>query len=252
MLRALVRPPGDSFAEALSRQVPRPPIDPGLAKTQHAEYLAALREASVEVVELPPDEDHPDACFVQDTAVVVGDLAFIARFGADSRQGEEEAIRDVLQRHKRLIEIEAPGRLEGRDVLVIGSRVYVGLSALTNRAAFFQLRDRLELEGASVEPVAVSRGLHLLTGCTYLGKGVLLAIEDYTGVPSLASLELISVPPDEAPAANALTLGEQVILPEGFPRTANLVRDHGFEVLPVSLSEFTKADGGPTCLSLLY
>jgi dimethylargininase len=248
----LVRPPGDNFVQALSSQVPRLPIDPGLAKIQHAEYCAALREASVQVLELPPDEDHPDACFIQDAAIFVRDLAFIARFGVESRQGEEDAVRDVLQSHKRLVEIEAPAQLEGGDVLAIGSRVYVGLSARTNRAAFIQLRDRLELEGAAVEPVAVSRGLHLLSGCTYVGQGILLAHEDYTGVPSLASLELISVPPDEAPAANALALGNRVILPEGFPQTASLVRDHGFEVVPVPLSEFTKADGGPTCLSLLY
>jgi dimethylargininase len=252
VLRALVRPPGDSFVQALSSQVPWPPIDPDLARKQHAEYRAALREAGAQVSELPPDEDHPDACFVQDTAVLVGNLAFLARFGVESRQGEQEAVRAVLQGHKRLIDIEAPACLEGGDVLVIGSRVFVGISARTNRAGFAQVRDLLELEGAAVEPVAVSRGLHLLSECSYLGQGVLLVTEQYAGLPALAGLDLIRVPPGETPAANALALGQQVILPAGFARTAAMIQDHGFEVLPVSLSEFLKADGGPTCLSLLF
>lgn len=252
MLRALVRPPGDSFVRALSSQVPRSPIDPALAKEQHAEYRAALRAAGVQVIELSPDEGHPDACFVQDTAVVMGNLAFIARFGVESRQGEEKAVRAVLQGHKRLIDIEAPAWLEGGDVLVIGSRVFVGLSARTNRAGFVQLRDQLELEGATVEPVPVVRGLHLLSECTYLGRGILLACEEMADQPFVAGLELIPVPRSEVPAANALAVGQHVILPAGFSCTASRVQEHGFEVLAVPLSEFTKADGGPTCLSLLY
>ena len=182
----------------------------------------------------------------------MGDLAFIARFGVESRQGEEEAIREVLQGHKRLITIEAPAQLEGGDVLVIGSRVFVGLSARTTRAAFAQLRDVLELEGATVEPVTVARGLHLLSECTYLGQGVLLVLEEMASQPFLVGLDLIVVPRSEAPAANALALGKQVILPAGFSRTASRVQKHGFEVRPVPLSEFTKADGGPTCLSLIF
>jgi dimethylargininase len=248
----LVRPPGDSFDQAFSSQVPQPTIDPALAKRQHAAYQAALRQAGVQVVELPPDEDHPDSCFVQDTAVVVGDLAFIARFGVESRRGEEQATREVLQGQKRLIEIQAPARMEGGDVLVIGTRVFVGLSARTNRAAFAQIRDVLELEGATVEPVTVARGLHLLSECTYLGQGVLLVHEELAGLPFLAGLDLIPVPPGEAPATNALALGQQVILPAGFPRIASRVQEHGFEVLQVPLSEFIKADGGPSSLSLIF
>lgn len=252
MLRALIRPPGDSFDQALSSQAPRPAIDPRLAKRQHAGYQAALRQAGVQVLELPPDEDHPAACFVRDTAVVVDDLAFIALFGVRSRQGEEQTTREALQSHKRLIEIQPPARMEGGDVLVIGTRVFVGLSSRTNRAAFAQIRDVLELGGATVEPVTVARDLHLLSECTYLGQGVVLAHQEMASLPFLSGLDVIPVPPSEAPAANALALGQHVILPAGFPRIASRVQEHGFEVLPVPLSEFIKADGGPTRLSLSF
>lgn len=252
MLSAVVRPPGDSFVRAISAQEPRPIIDPGEARRQHAAYCAALREAGVEVYELPADEGYPDGCFVQDTAVVYRGLAVVARFGVGSRQGEQEAVRQVLQGHKRVVEIRPPAMLEGGDVLAIGTKLFVGLSARTDRGGFVQLRDLVELEGGSVEAVQVPEGLHLLSGCTYLGQGVVLATDLYATLPAFAGLDVIGVPPEESYAANALGLGDYVLLPEGYPHTAARIRERGFEILSVPLSEFAKADGGATCLSLLF
>jgi len=248
----LVRPPGVSFCHALSAQFPSPSIQVDLARQQHTEYCAALRAAGAELIRLPPDENYPDACFVQDTAVVWSDLAVVARFGVPSRQGEQETIRQVLQAHKRVVEIQPPATLEGGDVLAIGSHFFVGLSARTNRAGFAQLRDWLEPEGATVRPLPVPAGLHLLTGCSYLGRGVVLAAPDWADLPIWAGLDLICVPREEAYAANALAVGASVILAAGCPQTAAQLRGRGFEVLPVPLSEFAKADGGVTCLSLPF
>ncbi len=249
--KAIVRPPADSFSLAISEQVPRPVIDVNLARRQHAEYCAAFRAVGIELIVLPPDEEHPDACFVQDTAVIFQNLAVLGRFGVESRRGEAEGIRRELQRHKRVVELRAPATLEGGDVLIVGSRIFVGISARTNRAGYAQLRELLELEGATVEAVPVPSGLHLLSGCCYLGRGVLLATEPYAHLPAFAGLDIITVPPDEAPAANALALGSTVMLPAGHPRTEAKIRARGFGVLPIRLSEFAKADGGVTCLSLL-
>jgi dimethylargininase len=247
-----VRPPGHSFVRALSGQEPRPDIDAVLARRQHAEYSAALSAAGAELIELPPDEAYPDACFVQDTAVFFGTLAVMARFGVESRQGEQDAVRQVVQGYRRLVGIQPPATLEGGDVLVIGPKVFVGLSARTNGGGFTQLRNLLELEGATVEILPVAQSLHLLSDCTYLGRGVLLATDAFAGNPAFAGLDVVRVPPEEAYAANALGVGEHAILPAGYPHTAALVRERGFEVLPVPLSEFAKADGGATCLSLLF
>ena len=252
-LRAIVRRPAESYARALSAQQPRPTINVARARRQHAEYCAALRAASVELLELPPDESLPDACFVQDCAVIWDKVAIIARFGAPSRQGEQEAVGQALraQQTLKVSEIGPPGTLEGGDVLALGSRLVVGLSARTNRAGLVQLRDLLELEGAVVDGLPVPEGLHLLSGITYLGQGMLLATDHYADLPTFAGLEVIRVPGAEAYAANALGLGGSVIVPAGFPRTAALIRERGFEVLPVDLSEFAKADGGATCLALI-
>ena len=250
-MKALVRPPGDSFRHALSAQQPPPAIDVDLARRQHAAYCAALREAGLALIELPPEEAYPDACFVQDTAVVYDQLAVVARLGAQSRRGEEAAVREALAGHRRLAEIRPPATLEGGDVLLIGSRVFVGLSARTNAGGFAQLRDLLELEGASVHTLEVAQGLHLLSNCTYLGRGILLAAGAWADLPDFAGLDVVRVPPEEAAAANALALGDYVVLPAGYPGTSALIRQRGLKVLSVDLSEFAKADGGATCLSVI-
>jgi dimethylargininase len=137
-------------------------------------------------------------------------------------------------------------------VLVVGSRLFVGRSARTNRAGFAQLRELLELEGASVESLVVRQGLHLLSGCAHLGRGVLLATDLYADLPVFAGLDVIRVPAEEAYAANALGVGQYVLFPAGYPRTSSEITARGFEVLPLPMSEFAKADGGITCLSLLF
>lgn len=250
-MKAIVRPPGDSFARAISAQQPRPIIEAALARQQHAEYCAALRTAGLELIELPPDEGHPDACFVQDTAVIWGPVAVMARFGIASREGEQQPVEQALRADRRVLHIEPPGTLEGGDVLVAGTRLIAGLSARTNRAGASQLRDLLVVEGASVEALPVPEGLHLLSGCTYLGQGVLLASSTYAGLPALAGFDVIPVPAEEAYAANALGVNGWAIVPAGYPRTAALIRARGFGVLAVPLGEFAKADGGATCLALL-
>ena len=249
--RALVRPPGTSFVDAICEHAPSEPINAALARRQHAAYCAALRSAGIALFELAPDECFPDAPFVQDTAVIYGDLAIVSRFGVESRQGEQTAVRQTLQGQTRLAEIRSPAILEGGDVLHIGTRVYVGLSERTNHAGCAQLRDLLEPEGATVLPLQVPDGLHLLSGCTYLGRGVLLATRIYRELPAFSGLDVIHVPEDEEPAANALALGEYVVLPAGYAQVEAQIGQRGFQVLPLDLGEFAKADGGVTCLSLL-
>jgi putative FmdB family regulatory protein len=82
----------------------------------------------------------PDAVFVEDMAVVLDEGAVICRPGAASRRGETPGVLEALARHGRpLQQIQAPGTLDGGDVLVIGRQVFVGASARTNRAGIDQL-----------------------------------------------------------------------------------------------------------------
>ena len=245
---ALVRPPGRSFADAISSTGAA--IDVCLAQHQHELYCDALRLAGVRVEVLPPDERYPDSCFMQDPALVIDGKAIIARPGAISRRGEELLVAPLLGQHFPTIHIEAPGTLEGGDVLVLSDRVYVGESDRTNQAGIEQLR--AALHPLPVEAMRVQGLLHLLSGVTYLGRNTLLAVEAFAGQPEFEGMQVLVVPAGEEYACNVLGLGETVIAPEGYPRTAAMLACHGLRVLTVPVSEFAKADGGVTCLSLIY
>lgn len=246
--RAFVRPPGESFAAAISSSGAK--IDVALAREQHAAYCEALRIAGVEIIELPSSEKFPDSCFMQDTALVLGGRAVIARPGAGSRQGEEGLVAPLLRERFPTVEIRAPGTLEGGDVLVLPGRVYVGLSDRTNAEGIEQLR--AALRPLPVEEIPVVGLLHLLSGVTNLGRNTLLAVESMTGRPEFAGMDVLTVPDEEAYACNALGLGEFVVAPAGYERTIRLLEGRGFRVLSVPVSEFAKADGGVTCLSLVW
>jgi dimethylargininase len=253
--RALVRPPGDSFARAISSR--NLPIDVGLARAQHAEYREALAEAGVAVEALPADERYPDSCFMQDPAMVIGGCGIICRMGSASRRGEEEAAAGALAGRFPLTRIVPPGTLEGGDVMVLPGEILVGRTERTNQAGIAQLVVALSepVSGEAPAPVysvPVNDYLHLLSAATYVGRDVLIAVEAYAGHPHFAGRDVIVVPPEESYAVNVLGLGDRVIVPAGYHRVAALLRDRGFTVLPVPVSEFAKADGGVTCLSLVW
>jgi dimethylargininase len=248
--QALVRPPGASYANALAEQ-PQP-IDVALAQKQHAEYVAALRETGVRVEILDAAEKFPDACFMQDPALVINGLAILNRMGAPSRVGETDLVADILRARFETHALTAPASLEGGDVLNCGDRLIVGVSARTNQEGIAQLRAVLEPRGIRVDATPVGNFLHLLTAVTYVGQGIIVVHEDFAAHPLLRAFDKVRVSRDEAYAANALGIGKYVILPAGFPNTAAQIRAKGFEVLQAPMSEFYKADGGVSCLSLLW
>lgn len=248
---ALVRPPGASFARAISSS--QVAIDVTLAQAQHAEYRQALAAAGVQVEVLPPDERFPDSCFMQDPAMVIRDRAIINRPGAASRQGEEEALVEPLAARFPTARIVAPGTLEGGDVMVLPDRVLVGRSGRTNRAGIAQLVVALSgVPDLPVLEVPIADYLHLLSAATYIGNNTVLAAADFADHPIFAGLRVLRVPMAEAYAVNVLALGDRAIVPAGYPQVAALLQSHGFDLLPVPVSEFAKADGGVTCLSLTW
>src|SRR6476661_10058332 len=85
---ALVRRPGPRFDDGLTTHIDRVPVDAGLAARQWADYVAAFESSGWSTIEVEPADELPDAPFVEDTVVVVGDLAVIARPGARERLAE--------------------------------------------------------------------------------------------------------------------------------------------------------------------
>ena len=110
----------------------RVPVDLDLALAQWDGYVAALHDAGWETIDVPPADDCPDSVFVEDTVVMYGDRAVITRPGADERKPETAATAAVLRGlGYDVVEIEAPGTLDGGDVLKHGGTVWVPTATAT-------------------------------------------------------------------------------------------------------------------------
>ena len=251
--RVIVRPPSRSIVSCISTNPMRSTVSPTQASRQHREYVSILREHGIEVIEMPSLEDRPDSVFVQDTAIVGGRSrkALIARFGAVSRRGEEVSVENLLKEMGfKTLRVQGPGTLEGGDVMVTDlGLVYVGVSSRSNTVGVEYLR-KVFPEVRVVE-VPVTKVLHLLSAVNYLGNKTVAIVPEYIDPKYFRGFKLIRIPVEEAYAANMLYLGDQkVLIPAGYPRTAEILRREGFKPIEVDVTEFWKCDGGVTCLSL--
>jgi dimethylargininase len=242
-----VRPPSPAYLNAI--QSAPIPIDLDLALAQHAEYVQALEACNQRVQVLEPLADYPDACFMQDPALILHNAALICRMGHPARRGEADALATVLAKRFPLTRMPEPATLEGGDVLILPDRLLVGRSERTNDAGVAQLRHFAASFDLPVTAIEVGQWLHLLTAVTYIGHNTILVQSPMDQHPALAGLDAILVPPEEAYAANALGFNGKVVLPAGHPRTEAALRAHGFEVFAAPLSQFAAADGGVSCLA---
>jgi len=232
--------------------VPRTEIDVELAARQHHAYRQALESLGCRVLALPAQDAMPDAVFVEDVALVLDEVAIMTRPGAESRRVEGTSVADVLAEYRPLRAIEAPGTLDGGDVLRIGRSVYVGQSARSNTAAIEQLRELLSGYGYTVQAVPTRGCLHLKSAVTQVGDDTLLVQPAWVDPAVFIDYKLIEVDPTEEHAANALRIGAGVIHPACFPRTRQRLEAAGIAVTAVDLSELQKAEGATTCCSLVF
>jgi len=249
---ALTREVSDAIVACELTHLDRVVIDVDLARRQHAAYEAALGVLGCRVVRLPPEPTMPDAVFVEDVAVVLDELAVVARPGATTRRGETDSIAAALEPHRPLFTIDPPGTIEGGDVLRVGRTLYVGVSTRTNRSGLEQLRRIVAPFDYWVEPVEVAGALHLKSAVTCVGDRTLLINRSWVDAFAFGDYDLIDVDPVEPFSANALWVGDRVIYPEQCAGTRATLERRGIRTLPVNVSELAKAEGGVTCCSVIF
>ncbi len=232
--------------------VERAPIDLALARVQHAAYQDALIAAGCELIDLPAQDALPDAVFVEDTALVLDEVAIMTRPGAAARRAEGATVAEALRAFRPLLAIDSPGTLDGGDVMRIGRTLHVGESARSNRAGIEQLRALLAPFGYTVASHTTRGCLHLKSAVTLIAPGTLLINPDWIDRAEFADFELIEVDSQEEHAANALRIGDSIVYPSCFPRTQGKLERAGVHVRTVEVSELQKAEGAVTCCSLVF
>jgi dimethylargininase len=253
---AMTHVPSPNMNAAIRTHAEFQDIDLALAKTQHEAYRLALAKAGAEVRLLDVNREHPDAVFIEDTAIVLDEIAIITSMGAEARQAEPAGIEIELARYRTtMTRILPPATLEGGDVVCVGKMLFVGQTARTNRAGIDALARITEPFGYFVVGVPVEGCLHLKTACTALPNGALLINPAcLPNLEPLRKIDRVEVDPSEPSGANVVVVGENVCMSDAYPRTADRIRQggHAKEIHPVRLTEFAKADGCATCLSLVF
>jgi dimethylargininase len=252
MLTAITRAVSSALANCELSFIDRKPIDIEKARAQHHAYELLLEKLGARVVSLPEQSDLPDSMFVEDTAVVLDEIAIICPLGTETRRKEAPSIAVALEQFRKLAHVKLPGALEGGDVLRVGKKIFVGFTARSNPEGIRQLAVIAATFGYDLTAVPVTGCLHLKSAVTYLGKNTLLGNRSWFDWKRLFGLDWIDVHPAEPHAANALAINDAIVFPASFPQTAALIREKGFRVELLDISELQKAESGLTCSSLLF
>jgi len=246
---AIVREPGISYDSCLSDHPLKKYINIGMARNQHKVYCQTLEELGLELIRLPREDQLPDACFVEDTAVIHKSKAFITRIGTESRRGEENEVIKVLKDKFNVGAASAPATIDGGDVIHLEESLICGLSQRTNTDGARQMQTFLDVQ---VETIPIPDFMHLKSHVTYLGKNTVAVAEKFANTSQLNNFEKVIIPRSESYAANTLTIHGVTLMPSKYEKAIEVVEQAGFKVKAIDVSEFTKCDGALTCLSILF
>lgn len=254
--KAITRKPCRALIDGISTaQFGEGTPDYDKAIMQHAKYVETLRSLGLEVTVLEGDERFPDSCFVEDPAVVMEGCAVITNPATDSRNGEKIDIVDVIRKFysdDRIFHIEAPGTMEGGDVMLVGKHFFVGQSDRTNAEGARQFNEIVTKFGYTSSTVEVTEGLHLKDFVIYLENNNMLVTEKMDKEPAFKDFNRFIVDPDELYAINSLNINGTVLCPDGYPKTQKIIEDLGYPIILMNTNEFRLIDGSLTCLSLRF
>ncbi len=250
---AITQVPSPRLAEGELTFVQQSPLNMTEALKQHIAYCALLEKLGAQVVRMEANSEQPDGVFVEDTAVVLDEVAILTRPGAQSRRAEVEEMRRVLGEYRPLETIGEGATLDGGDVLKVGKTLFVGRSGRTNDEGIQALAKIASRHGYEMAPILVTGCLHLKTGMTALDDHQFLVNPKWLDTSPLASqFHLVHVPEEEPWGACTIRFQERTLMASEHPRTIHKVSSLGYRVESTPLSEFAKIEGGVTCLSLLF
>lgn len=252
MLNAITRPISPNMGNCELTHLDREPIDIQKANQQHDKYEIALKKIGCNIIKATAAPSLPDSVFVEDCAIVLDELAIITLPGAESRREEVTGIIEVLEPLRKLFYIQSPGLLDGGDVLVIGKKIWVGLSYRSNKSAIEQLKKITSPFGYSVTGVKVTDCLHLKSAVTQVGENSVLLNPNWIDAGIFTEFKIIETHPNEPNAANALLINDTVLFPKSYPLTAQVLKENRINIIQLDNTEVIKAEGALTCCSIIF
>ncbi len=247
--KAIVREPSKSYTQCITSHPLGHTVSLDLARKQHNKYCDTLTELGLELIKLPLKDEYPDACFVEDNAVVHGNKAFITRMGVESRRGEEVDVESALRQYFSISKATNSATIEGGDVVHLPSSLICGITQRTNYKGVEQMRNWLDVQIATIENPNI---VHLKSYMKYLGKNILITSKEYENHPLVKDLDLLIIPKQEYYSINCLSINDTIIMSDKFQYAQDLVKNAGFEVISLNMSEFEKCQASLTCLSILF
>jgi N-dimethylarginine dimethylaminohydrolase len=235
---------------------PEDPVDLDLASRQWESLRAAYTALGHTVHTIDPEPGLPDMVFAANGATVIGGKVLAARFKYQERHPEGEAYAAWFRRQGYAVaEPMTVNEGEG-DIVFAGRAIIAGHGFRTDAETSRQIEELFGLPVISVRLVD-PRFYHLDTALIVLDENTAAyypAAFDEAGQAALAAHfpELIEAKDEDAEALglNGLSDGRNVVLPVQATQLAERIRALGFDVVPVDLSEFKKAGGGPKCCTL--
>lgn len=247
--KALVREPGDNYPRCLSSHPYHLTVSLNKAREQHQKYRDILTELGLDVIIVPRDDFHPDSCFIEDNAIIHNRKALICRMAKESRRGEQAGVAKILDELMPIKWALEPATIEGGDIIHTEKKLISGITDRTNLEGVTQMRDWFNTKVDTIFDPSI---MHLKSYVTYLGQGIMIATEKYSRHPVLEGFKILIPPQEEEYAADTLTIGDTVLIAENHPQTQLMVKEEGFEIISVNVSEIEKCDGALTCLSILF
>lgn len=246
---AIVREPGNLYTSCLSEHPLHHTVSLKKAREQHAKYCETLAELGLEVIRVPRDDQHPDSCFVEDNAVVENGKALICRMAKESRRGEQAGVAAELEKLMPIKWAEEPATIEGGDVVHAKGKLISGISDRTNYEGVAQMQEWLNVHVSTIFDPTI---MHLKSYVTYLGKDIMIATDKYANHPALEGFNILIPPAEDEYAADTLSVGDTVLMAKGYETAQIMVKEAGFNVISMDVSEIQKCDGALTCLSILF
>ncbi|MGG1699260.1 dimethylarginine dimethylaminohydrolase family protein [Bacillus zhangzhouensis] len=226
------------------------------AVAQHKQLIQTLKHHHVRPTLLPANDRFPEQVFTRDIGFMIGHTLFVSNMAAPVRQGEEQSLKEWAQAKGWTSVTLTEGTIEGGDVLVDQTRVFVGTSKRTNPAAIHQLKK--ELPNHDIFPIHLpSHILHLDCVMNILSHEEILIYPEAFTKEDLHLLkkhyDLIEISEQEqfTLGPNVLSIGQKKVISLPINQETNAaLTAHGYTVIEVDFSEIIKSGGSFRCCTL--